>query len=621
MSRSYVGVVGLVLVLGGLTSCSSGPTRGPTAQAYLAAWSRGDLAAAAAQTTTPAVAQAALEKTTKGLSLTRIRATLGRVSTHGSTATAAFTVTATLAGLGDWRYTGSLALQEIKNRWQVSWQPSDIHPRLAPGLTLARTRALGPRAPIEDASGQPLFTDTPVVTVGVEPDQLTDVPGELATLAGALHIDAAATATRVAQAKPRNAFIPLITLRRSDYAQVKSMIYQLPGVLFRASTKQLAPTADFARALLGQVGPATAQALRRAGSPYEATDTLGIGGLQETFQARLAGTAHGAVLVVDASGKPVATLHSFAGTAGIPVRTTLDPRMQQAADQALAAVGKPAALVAIRPSDGAVLAVANTPAGAYDRALVGRYPPGSTFKVVSSYALLGKGVTPQTPVPCPPQISVEGKVFHNFEGEARATAPPFATDFVISCNTAFIGASKRLGNSDLATAAGAFGLGAHWSLPLTTFSGSVPPASSPVELAADTIGQGTVLVSPLALATVAGAVSAGTARAPVLVTDPAQTSTAVPPTLDATVVAQLRTLMGQVVSDPAGTVAGAKLPAGTHGKTGTAEFGTANPPQTHAWFIGYRGDLAFAVLVEAGGVGGAVAAPIAASFLGAVGAS
>ena len=67
-----------------------------------------------------------------------------------------------------------------------------------------------------------------------------------------------------------------------------------------------------------------------------------------------------------------------------------------------------------------------------------------------------------------------------------------------------------------------------------------------------------------------------------------------------------------------GTAAGAGLPSGTFGKTGTAEFGNGNPPPTHAWFIGYRGNLAFAVIVEGGGVGGRVAAPLAAQFLDAL---
>ena len=76
--------------------------------------------------------------------------------------------------------------------------------------------------------------------------------------------------------------------------------------------------------------------------------------------------------------------------------------------------------------------------------------------------------------------------------------------------------------------------------------------------------------------------------------------------------------MGAVVQ-PGGTAAGAGLPAGTLGKTGTAEFGNGNPPHTHAWFIGFRGNLAFAVIVEDGGVGGRVAAPRAAAFLNALG--
>ncbi|MGH9050842.1 MAG: penicillin-binding transpeptidase domain-containing protein, partial [Acidimicrobiia bacterium] len=88
--------------------------------------------------------------------------------------------------------------------------------------------------------------------------------------------------------------------------------------------------------------------------------------------------------------------------------------------------------------------------------------------------------------------------------------------------------------------------------------------------------------------------------------------------LDPAVAASLQQMMGLVVAEGTGTAAA--LPgAPVHGKTGTAEFGTATPPQTHAWFIGFRDNLAFAVLVEDGGFGGEVAAPIAARFLTLVG--
>jgi cell division protein FtsI/penicillin-binding protein 2 len=120
------------------------------------------------------------------------------------------------------------------------------------------------------------------------------------------------------------------------------------------------------------------------------------------------------------------------------------------------------------------------------------------------------------------------------------------------------------------------------------------------------------------MAMVAATVDTGTLRLPRLVKGAAD-DTVPTEALDPTVVSDLQTMMAAVVDSPQGTAAGAGLPSGTSGKTGTAEFGTATPPQTDAWFIGYRGDLAFAVLVVGGGIGGAVAAPIAAKFLAAAG--
>lgn len=121
---------------------------------------------------------------------------------------------------------------------------------------------------------------------------------------------------------------------------------------------------------------------------------------------------------------------------------------------------------------------------------------------------------------------------------------------------------------------------------------------------------------PLALATMAAAVDSGALHPPRLVSG-APDDTAPPQPLNPAVAAALRPMMAAVVTS--GTASGAGLPAGTYGKTGTAEFGNANPPATHAWFLGYRGDLAFAVVVYGGGVGGAVAAPLAARLLKALG--
>jgi cell division protein FtsI/penicillin-binding protein 2 len=115
------------------------------------------------------------------------------------------------------------------------------------------------------------------------------------------------------------------------------------------------------------------------------------------------------------------------------------------------------------------------------------------------------------------------------------------------------------------------------------------------------------------MATVAATVASGTWHSPSLTTQP-RADVHAARTLTPTTALALRNFMASVVQGE-GTAAGAGLPPGTFGKTGTAEFGDANPPETHAWFVGYRDNLAFAVIVEGGGVGGRVAAPIAARFL------
>ncbi|GAA4230151.1 hypothetical protein GCM10022254_24280 [Actinomadura meridiana] len=140
--------------------------------------------------------------------------------------------------------------------------------------------------------------------------------------------------------------------------------------------------------------------------------------------------------------------------------------------------------------------------------------------------------------------------------------------FAASCNTTFARlAVERLGPTKLAASARRFGFGTRITPGVDAADGSFPDPKNGAELAEAAIGQGRVQASPLLMASVAAA-------------------------------------------------AGAGLPDGTAGKTGTAELGDG---QTHAWFIGYRGDVAFSVFVEAGGSGPRVAAPLAARFLTALG--
>ena len=166
---------------------------------------------------------------------------------------------------------------------------------------------------------------------------------------------------------------------------------------------------------------------------------------------------------VTASGDGGATLFEKAATDGEDVETTLDPAVQEAAEKALADsnLKVPGAVVAVDVKSGEVLAVANSPTTGFDRALTGRYPPGSTFKVATSYAYLTRGITtPAAKVPCPASVTVDGREFTNFAGESVSGSPTFFQDFTISCNTAFVGLSGKLADDDLPTAAKALGIGA-----------------------------------------------------------------------------------------------------------------------------------------------------------------
>ena len=207
--------------------------------------------------------------------------------------------------------------------------------------------------------------------------------------------------------------------------------------------------------------------------------------------------------------------------AGADIQVSLDSAVQAKAEAALAAAPKPAAMVVVRPSTGELLAVANGGAGddGLDRALEGRYPPGSTFKVVSTFALLGKGLTPDEVVPCPPSLDVGGRTFVNAESEALG-AVPFRVDFADSCNTAFVSLADRVTDADLAAAGADLGLADDYGLGIPTFGGDVPANTDAVGRAAAMIGQSKVLASPLGMALVASSAASGTTVTPVLVTDP-----------------------------------------------------------------------------------------------------
>ncbi|NRQ36173.1 cell division protein FtsI [Nonomuraea sp. NN258] len=298
-----------------------------------------------------------------------------------------------------------------------------------------------------------------------------------------------------------------------------------------------------------------------------------------------------------------------------PVKTTIDLKVHHAGAQALEDVSKPASLVALRASTGEMLAVVNKPGG-FNRALLGKYPPGSTFKVVTASALVADGVEPGQRVTCPAEKNIGGFPFHNAGFKDYGTLS-FQDAFAHSCNTTFGELSVAdLNGGRLGEVAESFGFGVPIKPGVPAVRAEFPAPKDDTDLASASIGQGRVLASPLNMASVAAAIASGAWVPPRITTGGLAPADQAPRPLEQDVVAALRKLMPAVVTD--GTAHAARFPAGAAGKTGTAEYGSGKEPPAHSWFIGYRGDVAFAVIVEGGGAGSAVAAPIAARFLNAL---
>ena len=345
-----------------LAACSHGGTspEQAAAQRFLDALGRDDAAAAAAATSDRAGAGDVIASSLK--SLGNPSGTLRVTSQHGTSAQ--YHASWSVAGTSTpWTYQGTLQLSNNSGAWTVAWTPSAIYPDLGAGQHLLARHTQPPRAQLEDAAGQPLFTQTPVVYVGIEPSQVKNLESLAATLAATLHISAADIVNSVKHAPTRDAFVDVITLRKPAYEAVRSIIHPLPGTVFRTGTELLGPTSRFAQPLLGHVGTATADIVKASGGRVRDGDQTGLDGLQRVFDAQLAGTPGVDIYAADADGTPVGKLAGLgAPRPGTPVQLTLDRAVQSAADDALGSVPQSAAIVAVQPSTGRILAVANSAA-------------------------------------------------------------------------------------------------------------------------------------------------------------------------------------------------------------------------------------------------------------------
>jgi cell division protein FtsI/penicillin-binding protein 2 len=557
---------------------------------------------------------------------------------------------------------------ELPAGWAVEWTPSILVPHLLPGERLWVTRTTADRAEILDSSGSPIIESRPVWRIGIDKSHISAEEWD-ASARGLVWLvaeigyefDADTYAERVAAAGDR-AFVDLITVRQaSSEVDLQSLVASVPGARALNEMKDLAPTAGFAKTIIGTVGEATAEIIENSNGRIVGGDITGLSGLQKSFNTQLSGTPGIKVSAISAAGEISGSpLFESEAQTGIPLALTLNTQWQKLAEELLANVEPAAAIVAIESSTGAVRVAANGPgSGGMNTAFLGQYPPGSTFKVIDALALKRAGMNSESIVPCPPSITVDGRTFVNVPGYPQAALGdvPIAVAFANSCNTAFISQAATISPDDLVAAATDLGFGLVTpGLGVGAYFGSVPEIPGPTEHAADMLGQGGVTASPLTMARVAASVAAGHRVSPTLLQcmlpagdvicvneAPAAPGTAgqagdegspdeetagpegqnqldAAPAAPASALTDaeaqfLEGLMRGVVTEGSATIL-QDIPGVRGAKTGTAQFGDGS--RNHTWMIAIVDDLAVVVFVEDGEFGSTTSGPIMHDFLTAI---
>ena len=649
------------LILGtSLVACDDGRSGAEAAaEQFATAVSGLDVAGVAFDGKDAAAANDQLRGVFKALDPQKPEVEAGALTLDGDNASAPLNYTWKF-GEAEWKYTVPANFKKSGDKWLTVWNPATLAPGLADSEILAKGSQSPPRADILGAGDVPLVTYRPVVNVGIDKPQLGAAdPADSATrLASLVGVDPAGYVQQV-KASGDEAFVSAITLREEGRTITNEQIAAIPGARAIPASVPLAPSRTFARAVLGTVGEATAEQIEASEGALTAGDVTGIGGLQQQYDEQLRGTdavvirAQRADLtreqIQSAATDPRRVLFEVAPEPGTPLKITIDPALQALAETTLEDVGPASAIVALRPSSGAVLAVASGPgSNGYNTAMLGQYAPGSIFKMVDSLAMFRNGLTPDSKVECTPTLTVDGRTFKNADGypEGSLGSVSLRDAFAHSCNTAFIAARDTVSQGQLEAAALAMGIAVEApSLGADAFLGSVPGEAAGTEHAASMIGQGKVLLSPLAAAMMAGSVAKGAPVSPQLVLNPdggaaaagttsGSTAPAAQPSASATaeppstasgepITAAEATALGDmmravVTSGHAGFLASVPgAPVGA--KTGTAEYGKENPPKTHAWIVAVHGDLAVAVFVEDGGLGATTSGPLLKEFLTAAG--
>jgi penicillin-binding protein 2 len=536
------------------------------------------------------------------------------------------------------------------------------------------------RGMIFDRNGELLVDNRPSFDLFVIPEDIQDRMVLAKSMEGLIGVDAGYVIERLTGESSRYGFRPVPikrNLSRDELAVMEANFFNLPGISIQVKPRRHYVMNGFACHLIGYLGEISDRQLKSGhyedGKPG---DLIGQFGVERVRQRELQGIRGGEQVEVDAAGRRLAVLSRKPPIAGENLALTLDKNLQLAAEQALS--GKKGAIVAMNPMNGEILAMASAPS--YDpnifveglersewtrlttskdfplqnRAVQGQYPPGSVFKIVMALAGLEEGlIDPREQVYCGGSFQLGGHTFRCWRRQGHGRVDLHRA-LVESCDVYFYTLGRRLGVDKIAHYSKMCGLGQASGFELGSEQGGLVPTSEwklrrfgipwqPGETISTSIGQSFVLVTPIQMARLMGALFNGgilyEPRVVKWVGKEGSESYRFTPRQGGKIKAKeehlalIREALVGAVNEPRATGSKAKIDEGSvAGKTGTAQvisldrqkaFGKGEdiPPEfkDHAWFVALATAenpvLAVAVLIEHGGGGGGVAAPIAGDLI------
>lgn len=584
MKKLFALVATVSLAATGVVACTPKPVSAePVAEEFIEGMESRNNEGLEELTDSPDDATQALDATYSGLQAEGLDIELEGVNQDETVATADYKVTWDLPKDRSLSYTTQMTLTKAEDEWTVRWKPSIIHPDLGAHQHLELRALEATRASVVSSNGVELMSPGLNYRVVVDTSSLSDVRPTASKLSSALaaahreddsiaEIDAKELAEKLEKADSSYS-VGLYTEEQEPVIRAK--MEGMDGIRINEEPALVTRDRGLAPDLLSRV--------------------------RSAVNDELDGETGWSIAVVNENGAALSDVEKHAPEAAPSIKVGLDYDVQRAAQEAVdQRSDAQAMLVAIRPSNGDILAVAQTEKADEDGdvALQGQYPPGSVFKILTAAAGVDKqDLTTDTIVPCPGTMDIYGRVVTNYNAFSLGNVP-LSQAFAQSCNTTFADISTKLAPAELKETGKKFGFGVDYEIPgLTTTTGSIPEGKEVLERTEAGYGQGYDLASPFGMAMVSASVAAGKTPTPKLIEGRETKASDKPAQISEDVLNNVRGMMRQVVTS--GTARGMQAGGTIYGKTGEAEINEGS----HAWFTGYReeDDIAFATLVVLGG--------------------